>query len=108
MGARWFQLQELARARGILAFSNNYALYADMSSRVARVLADFTPAIEIYSIDESFLSLEGLTAPPLEIGRQIRERVARAAALIAAMDQINERWGGAFGRWPPASVVTGG
>lgn len=50
MGAPWFQLQELARAHGILAFSSNYALYADMSSRVVRVLADFTPAMEIYSI----------------------------------------------------------
>ena len=44
MGAPWFQLQELARAHGILAFSSNYALYADMSSRVVRVLEDFTPA----------------------------------------------------------------
>ena len=55
MGAPWFQLQELARAHGILAFSSNYALYADMSSRVVRVLADFTPAMEIYSIDKSKL-----------------------------------------------------
>ncbi len=76
MGAPWFQLQELARAHSILAFSSNYALYADMSSRVVRVLADFTPAMEVYSIDESFLNLEGLGAPPAEIGRQIRERVA--------------------------------
>lgn len=75
MGAPWFQLQELARAHSILAFSSNYALYADMSSRVVRVLADFTPAMEVYSIDESFLNLEGLGAPPAEIGRQIRERV---------------------------------
>jgi DNA polymerase V len=50
MGAPWFQLQELARAHSILAFSSNYALYADMSSRVVRVLADFTPAMEVYSI----------------------------------------------------------
>lgn len=81
MGAPWFQLQELARAHGILAFSSNYALYADMSSRVVRVLADFTPAMEIYSIDESFLNLEGLAAPSAEIGLQIRERVARWVGL---------------------------
>lgn len=81
MGAPWFQLQEMARAHGIFAFSSNYALYADMSSRVVRVLADFTPAMEIYSIDESFLNLEGLAAPPAEIGRQIRERVARWVGL---------------------------
>ncbi len=55
MGAPWFQLQELARSHGIQAFSSNYALYADMSSRVVRVLADFTPVMEVYSIDKSKL-----------------------------------------------------
>ncbi len=48
MGAPWFQLQELAKAHDILALSSNYALYADMSSRVVHVLAGFTPAMEIY------------------------------------------------------------
>ena len=81
MGAPWFQLQELAKAHDILALSSNYALYADMSSRVVHVLASFTPDMEIYSIDESFLSLEGLVGTPSEIGRQIRERVARWVGL---------------------------
>ena len=81
MGAPWFQLQDLARAHGIQAFSSNYALYADMSSRVVRILADFTPAMEIYSIDESFLDLEGLPDSPAEVGRQIREQVARWVGL---------------------------
>lgn len=50
MGAPWFLLQELAKAHDILALSSNYALYADMSSRVVHVLAGFTPDMEIYSI----------------------------------------------------------
>lgn len=81
MGAPWFQLQELARSHGIQAFSSNYALYADMSSRVVRVLADFTPVMEVYSIDKSFLDLGGLPDPPAEVGRRIRERVARWVGL---------------------------
>ena len=37
--------------------SSNYTLYGDMSGRVMRVLSNFTPSLEIYSIDEAFLSM---------------------------------------------------
>ena len=81
MGAPWFQIQDLAREHGIQAFSSNYALYADMSNRVTEVLAGFSPALEIYSIDESFLVFDGLPGTPSAIGRQIRERVGRWVGL---------------------------
>lgn len=81
MGAPWFQLQDLAKAHGIRAFSSNYALYADMSRRVVQILSSFTPAMEVYSIDESFLVLDGLPGSPAEIGRQIRERIAQWVGL---------------------------
>ncbi|MCC3160773.1 Y-family DNA polymerase [Hymenobacter sp. 15J16-1T3B] len=54
----------LARARlqqhGVRVFSSNYALYGDMSRRVLRVLGDFTPEVDVYSIDEAFLNLSGM------------------------------------------------
>jgi DNA polymerase V len=81
MGAPWFQLQELAKQHGIRAFSSNYALYADMSSRVVEILRGFTPTLEVYSIDESFLMLDGLPGALGEIGREIRERVVRWVGL---------------------------
>ena len=81
MGAPWFQLQELAKEHGIRAFSSNYALYADMSSRVVEVLRGFTPSLEVYSIDESFLVLDGLPGSLTDIGRAIRERVGRWVGL---------------------------
>mgnify|MGYP002346849047 FL=1 len=59
MGVPWFQIQAEARRYGIVAFSSNYALYADMSNRVVEVLSDFSPNLEVYSIDESFLDLSG-------------------------------------------------
>ena len=34
MGIHWFQLQALQFPERIVAFSSNYALYADMSARV--------------------------------------------------------------------------
>jgi len=63
----------------IKLFSSNYTLYGDMSSRVMDTLSLFSPDIEIYSIDEAFLSLAGfghkdLTKYGKEIKWEIRKR----------------------------------
>ncbi len=55
MGEPWFKLKDLARKHGILAYSSNYTLYADMSNRMMRVLGSYSPQQEIYSIDKSKL-----------------------------------------------------
>lgn len=82
MGAPWFKLQDQARQHGIVAFSSNYELYADLSDRVVQVLRQFTPNLEVYSIDESFLALDGLGHLDLaDYGRQIRERVLQWVGL---------------------------
>lgn len=57
MGAPWFQVRKFAEEQGVIAYSSNYALYADMSNRVMSILRHFSPAQEVYSIDESFLDL---------------------------------------------------
>jgi DNA polymerase V len=76
MGTPWFQLRDLAKKHGIIALSSNYALYADMSNRMMAVLADYSPAQEIYSIDECFLGLDGFGHRDLvEYGQVIRRRV---------------------------------
>jgi DNA polymerase V len=82
MGAPWFQLKDLARKHGILALSSNYALYADMSSRMMSVLGSYSPQQEIYSIDECFLGLDGF--PPAELaayGQLIRQQVRQWVGL---------------------------
>jgi DNA polymerase V len=79
-GTPWFKLQGFAREHGVVAFSSNYTLYADMSQRVVDILSGFTPEIEVYSIDESFLrieTVERLFGGALALGRQIRARVAK-------------------------------
>ena len=53
-------------------FSSNYALYSDMSVRVMTVLASFTPDIEIYSHDESFLAFSGNARAGLNKGWEMR------------------------------------
>lgn len=59
MGAPWFQYKSLFEKYNVEVFSSNYALYADMSERVMNLLQRYTPDLEIYSIDESFLQFKG-------------------------------------------------
>ena len=54
MGAPWFQIKQLAESDGLVALSANFALYGDISDRVASLIAGFGPRHEVYSIDESF------------------------------------------------------
>lgn len=86
MGVPWFKIREEAKRYGIVAFSSNYALYADMSNRVVEVLEGFSPNLEVYSIDESFLSLDGFPPAGFETyGREIRERVAKWLGLAVCV-----------------------
>jgi DNA polymerase V len=78
MGTPWFQLEALARQHNIVALSSNYALYAEMSNRVVSILRGYSPDVEVYSIDESFLDLGGLEKlwPSFTaLGQSIRQRM---------------------------------
>lgn len=82
MGAPWFKLKDLAKQHGIIAYSSNYALYADMSNRVMSLLRQFSPVQEIYSIDESFLDLTGFERRDLiKYGQQIRKTILQGTGL---------------------------
>lgn len=60
MGAPLFKIRDIVRANNIAVFSGNMPLYGDMSRRVRLVLSRFAPSIEVYSIDEAFLNLDGM------------------------------------------------
>ena len=77
MGVPVFQIKAEMQSHGILAFSSNYALYADLSSRVMRTLEEMAPRVEVYSIDEAFLDLTGIESvlSLVEFGQQVRERI---------------------------------
>jgi DNA polymerase V len=74
MGVPFFQNKDLFRKNNVRFFSSNYSLYGDMSCRVMTTLQQFTPDLEIYSIDEAFLSLDGFTNLT-DHGRRIRSTV---------------------------------
>lgn len=78
MGAPAFKLKGEIERHNMAVFSSNYALYGDMSQRVMNTLARFTPSLEIYSIDEAFLSLEGFEQRDLvSYGHEMRRCVSR-------------------------------
>ena len=65
MGAPWNLHRAEFERHGVAVFSSNYQLYGDMSERVMESLAMFCPDIEVYSIDEAFLRLDGFARQDL-------------------------------------------
>ncbi|WP_417788419.1 Y-family DNA polymerase [Stutzerimonas xanthomarina] len=62
--------------RQVTLLSSNYALYGDMSRRVTDVLAEFSPDVEVYSIDESFVGFQGFDPATLKArGQRLRQTV---------------------------------
>lgn len=76
MGMPAHQIDPHIRRQCIL-LSSNYALYGDMSRRVTDVLSQHTPQVDVYSIDESFLSFEGFAPETLEERCQAMRRQVR-------------------------------
>ncbi|WP_281227139.1 Y-family DNA polymerase [Flavobacterium aquiphilum] len=78
MGIPAFQIKELVKEKNITLFSSNYPLYGDLSNRVMKILGQFTPNVEIYSIDEAFLNFDGLKIPDYhDYGLQMKNRVQK-------------------------------
>lgn len=78
MGAPEFQMRQVLKQHNVTVFSSNYALYGDMSSRVMAVLGQFTPNIEVYSIDEAFLNFDGMSIPDCQqYGLEMKRRTLK-------------------------------
>ncbi|MCW7753645.1 Y-family DNA polymerase [Desulfobotulus sp. H1] len=78
MGVPAFQIQHLVKKHGIIVFSSNYALYADLSHRVMQAIESCWPDMEIYSIDEAFLTFSSNPLPGLSmegLAEKVQKRV---------------------------------
>ena len=76
MGAPVHMIKDVLKRQRVQIYSSNYALYGDMSARMVSVLKRFTPYLEVYSIDESFLDLTGF--PDLhDYSHEIRKTILR-------------------------------
>jgi len=76
MGETVHKVKDFLRCERVRVYSSNYALYGDMSGRVVSVLKRFTPYLEVYSIDESFLDFTGFSDPAAH-GLRIKDAVYR-------------------------------
>lgn len=81
LGKPWFELRPHAQRLGVVAVSSNYELYGDMSRRVMEILERFTHELDVYSIDEAFLTVDRRTAADVDamsrLGRQIKDELRR-------------------------------
>jgi DNA polymerase V len=75
MGAPWHLHKATFEKIGVIVRSSNYSLYGDMSARVMKTLGGFTPDMEIYSIDEAFLSLSGFEGVLASHANEMRRTV---------------------------------
>jgi DNA polymerase V len=76
MGCAVHEYKEVFEKNGVELFSANFTLYGDMSGRVMETLAQFSPEMEIYSIDEAFMPMEGFADRSMEdYCRHIRQTV---------------------------------
>lgn len=82
MGAAYHLYKDIFEQNHIRVFSSNYPLYADMSARVMNLLREFSPDVEVYSIDEAFIKFE---MEPLEsyeqVGKDIYTRIGKGTGL---------------------------
>lgn len=102
MAVPFFKVRPIIERYDVQTFSANFALYGDMSQRVMGTLSQFSPEMEIYSIDEAFLDLSGFkgvdltayarkimvtvrqwTGIPVSIGVAVTKTLAKVANEIA-------------------------
>ena len=116
MAAPYFKYKPFIKKHNIQVFSSNYSLYGDLSHRVMSVLQEMEPDVEIYSIDEAFISLpitddltkharllkakiEQNVGIPVSIGMAQTKTLAKVANRVA---KKNSKFGGVFSAAPHA------
>lgn len=78
MGALAHEFEPFFKQHNVYVFSANFPLYGDMSHRVMSILEEFSPGVEIYSIDEAFLKLKGFELYNLlDYGQEMRRKVVQ-------------------------------
>lgn len=75
MGVPWFKIRHLEGEAGLVALSANPVLVGDVSDRVMSLVAGFGHQIEQYSVDEAFVSLDGIRGDLVMRSRKLRQRI---------------------------------
>jgi DNA polymerase V len=75
MGVPYFQVKDLLTEKQVTLFSGNFALYGDISKRVMSIIERVAGDIEIYSIDEAFVSLGSDESRAVALAKDIKRAV---------------------------------
>ena len=81
MGQPWHEIRQLEKEAGLVALSANFALYGDLSNRMMSIASGLGPTQEIYSIDESFIGLDGVPGDLTRRSHSMRRRILQWTGL---------------------------
>ncbi|RDK87017.1 Y-family DNA polymerase [Marinirhabdus gelatinilytica] len=76
-----FKIKDVLVKNKVVFFSSNYTLYGEMSQRVMNILGDFSPSVEVYSIDEAFVDVSGITEDLETYGMAIKDQIFQYTGL---------------------------
>lgn len=65
-----------------------YSHYVNFSTRIVRIMKDFTPMVEPFSIDEAFMDVSGcghLFGPSPEIARKLKDRIKEEVGVLCSV-----------------------
>lgn len=79
-----FQFKEEIEKYNIAVYSSNYTLYGDMSARIMQLLSELVQNIEVYSIDEAFLDLNGY-GDIKEMGHRVVHRISKGTGIPVSL-----------------------
>lgn len=61
MGEPYFKIKKRFKKNELAIFSSNFANYTNISQRVMNTIRDHSPLVEVYSVDEAFTDVSGIT-----------------------------------------------
>jgi DNA polymerase V len=92
MGEPYFKFKVLFEKAGGVVLSSNYALYGDISKRIMNILQEFCEELEVYSIDEAFLSFDGMSKERLErVAKEIRAKILKCIGIPVSIGIANTK-----------------
>jgi DNA polymerase V len=99
MGAPYFQLREFMQQEGVQVFSSNYGLYADISNRIMQTIQSQVSDIEVYSIDECWADLDGISGSLVEFGTALKAKVYRDVGIPVGMGMSTTKTLAKLAQW---------
>jgi len=108
MAGPYYEAKEILKQHKVAVFSSNYHLYGDMSWRVMETLRRLCQHVEVYSVDEAFVDLGGMTVEELAFAHAAEASIGRCrstAGSPAASRRSAARWKASVDSAPSLSLV---